>query len=200
LAENPNIKLSFEGDINSYVFSNDGSIYDVFNLMTRRPANPNYPNKLQERFVNFANLLDYIDETKDGNLKNMVTVVQKYGPRIFDLVKKLRKNNYPRKEADVVLSTVHKAKGGEFDVVELTEGFITENEIRGGKYKENKEQAIEEINILYVALTRAKNLLKFPDNFLARDTGLKESKFDKSKMIKPKIKKEEVEEDLEKPF
>lgn len=176
LTQNPFTKLHFEGDINSYIFTNEGSIYDVYNLMVGKPGSAKYPNKLYNRFGNFANLLEYIEETGDGNLSNMAEVVQKHGPNIFTLIKKLKENNVEKDKADIVLSTCHRAKGQEYDVVELTQGFITENDIKSGKYKDRKEQAMEEINILYVALTRAKNKLYFPESILPNNEILQSSK------------------------
>lgn len=80
--------------------------------------------------------------------------------------------------ATVILSTVHKAKGSEWDVVELCDDFpITRSSNRpkfGGSQALDKKLC-EEANILYVAITRAKRELRIDINvrsFLHNSGGL----------------------------
>ena len=70
----------------------------------------------------------------------------------------------------MIFSTVHRCKGMEYDEVTLLNDFITEEKLKkyisqygGDKINEqDKNRLTEEINILYVAVTRAKNKLKIP--------------------------------------
>ncbi|CAM9553831.1 unnamed protein product [Choristocarpus tenellus] len=65
------------------------------------------------------------------------------------------------KEADVILSTVHKAKGLEFDTVVLANDFVDLSTLdwSGGRPRIVSGGEAEEVNILYVAVTRAKRRL-----------------------------------------
>jgi F-box protein 18 (helicase) len=73
-------------------------------------------------------------------------------------------------EADIIFSTVHRCKGMEYDEVTLLNDFITEEKLKrhvkdqgGDKIDEvNKNRLAEEVNILYVAATRARNKLAIP--------------------------------------
>jgi F-box protein 18 (helicase) len=74
--------------------------------------------------------------------------------------------------AQVYFSTVHRCKGLEYDVVQLVPDFVSREKI--AKVAEEwqiapptaGEQArfLEEINLLYVAVTRAKHRVYFPDD------------------------------------
>jgi superfamily I DNA/RNA helicase len=65
-------------------------------------------------------------------------------------------------QAQVFLSTAHKAKGREFEQVELSDGFIDLNNPR----KDERGQPLpfdpQEVNLLYVAVTRAQRALHLP--------------------------------------
>jgi len=67
------------------------------------------------------------------------------------------------RESSVVLSTTHKAKGREWDSVELTDDFRVATG-KAGIGPTDYER--EELRIAYVALTRAKHSLNVPDSLL----------------------------------
>jgi ATP-dependent exoDNAse (exonuclease V) beta subunit len=73
----------------------------------------------------------------------------------------------------MIFSTVHRAKGMEYDKVILAADFINEQKMaRWLKDKDaapDKQKWNEEINLLYVAVTRAKNLLEIPELLLPED-------------------------------
>ncbi|XP_033106851.1 F-box DNA helicase 1-like [Anneissia japonica] len=76
--------------------------------------------------------------------------------------------------SEVVFSTAHKAKGLEFDTVKVTCDFLTETNYGnllgfGGipdRLQMNANQPMDEFNLLYVALTRAKKRLKLTSPIL----------------------------------
>jgi ATP-dependent exoDNAse (exonuclease V) beta subunit len=71
----------------------------------------------------------------------------------------------------MIFSTVHRAKGMEYDVVYLVDDFITEEKLVKLKDKEepiNTAKFTEEINLLYVAVTRAKYKLYIPETLVPR--------------------------------
>lgn len=92
---------------------------------------------------------------EDGDLKQAVKRVDEYGGTIPDLCEELRcAGETSRERADVVLSTVHKFKGDEFNVVLLADDFP--DLIRWSK-KERKFIALEqELCVFFVAVTRAR--------------------------------------------
>lgn len=168
-----NIKgIYFKGNFNSYTYADEGaSLYDVLNL-----AN-NKPDKIRDKLIgsmhSLEELEEYIEKTEDPQLSMMVEVVKEYGDEIYDILRSLKKlhvEDADREKADMIFSTVHRAKGMEYDIVHLVNDFVSESKLKKAKgeaaaKKETVDLARlnEEINLLYVALTRAKHHLYIPD-------------------------------------
>jgi F-box protein 18 (helicase) len=163
--------IYFEGNINSYTYADDGaSLYDVLNLYNgnRRLIR----DKLIMAMKNLDELEEYIKKTDDVQLSMMVEIVKEYGndiPGIIKDIKEMHVDNNDREKADIIFSTVHRSKGMEYDTVQLVNDFITEEKIK--KIKEEKadydlNKINEEINLLYVAVTRTKNSLFIPEALL----------------------------------
>jgi hypothetical protein len=176
-------KLYFEGNINTYTFADEGaSLYDVLSLYNgRRGA---IRDKLIAEMKSMKELEEYISKTEDASLAMIVEVVKEFGNRLPTLINELKKHHTVKEEADNIFSTVHKCKGMEYDEVTLLNDFITEEKVKRN-YKQNddgkmdgvdKNKLAEEINILYVAATRAKNKLIIPaDINPLRSIGLAQS-------------------------
>ncbi len=147
--------IFFEGNINSLLYTEEGtSIYDVLNLYQEKRAW--IKSKFIGSFKSFVKLKKYVEEAEDIELRTMVILVEEYGPRIINIVKSIKENCTPdREEATLTFTTTHKSKGLEYDRVTLTEDFKTEAE-------EGRQLNPEEINILYVAATRAKKEIHIP--------------------------------------
>jgi F-box protein, helicase, 18 len=116
-------------------------------------------------------LEDYIEKTEDNSLAMIVEVVKEFGNKFPSLINELKTNHSGNKEdANMIFSTVHRCKGMEYDEVTLLNDFINEEKLKkyiekygGDKInKTDKNRLAEEINILYVAATRAKNKLIIP--------------------------------------
>ncbi len=166
-------KIYFEGQLNSYTFADEGgSIYDILNLyngqrhMIKDPQIAMMPG--------FAELKDYINETGSTNLKPLTDLVEKYHkdlPYYMKRIKDCQVDIANKDEAEMVFSTVHKCKGLEFDEVFLQDDFITEQNLFNAKAgisgnEIQPSQLEEEINLLYVAITRTKSKLHLPDKLL----------------------------------
>lgn len=174
ITDNRKIKgIYFEGNINSYTYADDGaSLYDVLNLHTNKPDK--IRDKLIQSMKNLDDLEDYIEKTEDVQLSIMVEIVREYGDEIYDLLKTLKNlhvEDDKKSTADMIFSTVHRAKGMEYNVVNLVDDFMTEDKLdkqilaqKGNGEPLNIARLTEEINLLYVAATRAKNVLNIPDS------------------------------------
>lgn len=162
--------IFFEGNINSYTFADEGaSLYDVLNLYNGKTDK--IKDKLIASMKTLKELEDYIEKTEDNSLAMIVEVVKEFGNKLPALINELKTNHTTTKEeADMIFSTVHRCKGMEYDEVTLLNDFINPEKLKkyisqfgGDKITDaDKNRLAEEINILYVAATRAKNKLKIP--------------------------------------
>jgi F-box protein, helicase, 18 len=172
LNEKRNIKhIYFEGNINSYTYADDGaSLYDILNLYNNKRHL--IRDKLIASMRDMYELEDYIEKTDDVQLGMMVEIVNEYGNEIPGILKEIKEKhveNEDRAKAEIIFSTVHRSKGMEYDSVQLVNDFISEEKIK--KIKDNKEEfniakISEEINLLYVAVTRAKNIVYIPETLV----------------------------------
>ncbi len=177
----------FEGNINSYTYADEGaSIWDVLSLYNGRREG--IRDKLIKSFNNFSELEDYIEKTEDNSLGMLVKIVKEYTNRLPGLIASLKEKhvaNEERHTAKIIFSTVHRCKGMEYDKVELAPDFITEEKIEKAKKQKEKLEAEakvekvkkddwnparinEEINLLYVAVTRAKVKLLIPEEMMIK--------------------------------
>jgi superfamily I DNA/RNA helicase len=162
--------IFFEGNINSYTFADEGaSLYDVLNLYNGRADK--IKDKLIASMTSMHDLEDYIKKTEDNSLAMITEVVKEFGNRLPSLINELKSNHTLKKEdADMIFSTVHRCKGMEYDEVTLLNDFINEEKLKkyigqsgGDKIDDvNKNRLSEEVNILYVAVTRARSHLIIP--------------------------------------
>jgi len=174
VSEKNNVKhIYFEGNINSYTYADEGaSLYDVLNLYNHKPAS--IKDKLISSMKNMNELEDYIEKTEDVQLGMMVEIVKKYGNEIYDLIKSIKEKhveNDEKHKAQMIFSTVHRCKGMEYDEIHLVDDFMTEDKLE--KLTENKKaeeineaKLNEEINLLYVAVTRTKNKIHIPEDLI----------------------------------
>jgi superfamily I DNA/RNA helicase len=160
--------LYFEGNLRSYTYAAEGaSIYDVLNLSqgkTRLIRDP-----LIASMNDIGQLTEYAETSEDMELLMLIDIVDAYGAQIPALLKKvaaLHVEDDGREKADMIFSTLHRCKGMEYDHVTLADDFITEERLKkqlaAGKGNADRRQLSEEINLAYVAVTRSKNFLEFP--------------------------------------
>jgi superfamily I DNA/RNA helicase len=151
-------KLSFyfEGGYDSYGFMSS-RVRSVFYLYKE-----NY-NKIDDKFIkkfnSFKALIDFAKTSQNRHLLNSCELVLRYQEDLFDISKQIKQRIVPKEEAGIIFTTTHKAKGQEYPNVQMVEDdFITceqlENAVK--KPKEfNFQKLREEVNIFYVAATRA---------------------------------------------
>jgi len=166
-------KLYFEGNFNSYTYADEGaSLYDVLNLYNHKRHL--IKDKLIKAMRDMPELEDYIEKTEDVQLGMMVEIVNKYGndiPRLIKIIKSRHVDNEERDKAEVIFSTVHRCKGMEYDEVHLAGDFLSEEKLKKA-IEENRKAGLsntklsEEVNLLYVAITRTKNNLHIPEHLV----------------------------------
>ena len=165
-------KIYFEGNIYSYTYADEGaSLYDVLSLYNGKKGL--IKDQLIQRMNSMAELKDYIDKTEDAQLAMMVEIVEEYGNEIPGIIKSLKDkhiSNDDRDKADIVFSTVHRCKGMEYDEVQIVNDFLTEEKIEKQIAEKGVPQKInEEINLLYVAVTRARQKVNIPADLVPTD-------------------------------
>ncbi|MCA0444994.1 MAG: UvrD-helicase domain-containing protein [Bacteroidetes bacterium] len=189
--------IYFEGNINSYTYADDGaSLYDVLHLSSGK--NALIRDKLIKEMKDMAELEEYIEKTEDVQLGMMVDIVKEYGKDIPDILKKIKAKHVgdeDKDKAEMIFSTVHRCKGMEYDSVQLVSDFITEEKLEKliktvSEEDLNPAKLNEEINLLYVAVTRTKNSIHLAEALMPK-------KFPASPQIH--ILKNEAEVKAEKP-
>lgn len=88
------------------------------------------------------------EDAMGGELKLLVDLVKRFG--VKGLIRVLQHQLVPERDADVVISTAHKAKGLEWDTVRLADDLTVEPD------EETGQLDIDELRLLYVAVTRAR--------------------------------------------
>lgn len=174
VTENKKVKkIYFEGNINSYTYADEGtSIYDVLNLYNNKHRL--IKDKLIKEMNSIEELEEYIDKTEDVQLGMMVEIVKEYGNKISDIIKTIKEkhiDNDDKEAAEMIFSTVHRCKGMEYDAIENVNDFICEEKLETlitdiKKDDLNFARLNEEINLLYVAITRTKNSIHIPETLM----------------------------------
>jgi hypothetical protein len=110
-------------------------------------------------FTSWDELHEYAtSDPSGGDLLPLVDIVDEYGP---ELVLAAVRNLHPEQEADVVVSTGHRAKGREWPTVKVATDF----EPKAGGRKDPAENSgmpaidLAEARLAYVAVTRARQRL-----------------------------------------
>ncbi len=134
-------------------------------------------------FLNFVDIKTLKEHAKKGNdieTCNAIELVDKYGSKIFDFLEKA-KSMYNATNFDIELTNAHISKGKEWDIVTLHKDFADlydlQQRLSLAEWQENNEKSAkniinlkvakaqlikflkEEVNLYYVAITRAKEIL-----------------------------------------
>ena len=159
--------LYFEGGIKSYPLQFYKDLYWF------RATDKTF-NKQLQKYGDWKSLLNYVNETEDAELTTAIKVINSYshkdGIESFpEAIDEIREHTTDNKEyADLCLCTAHKSKGLTFtepiflenDFIKITETLSKINGcIARGEDEELQSvisQINQDINLLYVALTRAK--------------------------------------------
>lgn len=120
------------------------------------------------RFPTFEELEGYVEQSKDAQIRARAKIARRYGSRVSPIYFELESRQCAREQASVTLSTAHKAKGQEFGHITLADDFLNIPALLAEIEEESPtEVRKEELNLLYVTLTRTKGgLAATPDIIL----------------------------------
>lgn len=110
---------------------------------------------LINQFPTYDAYVAYSEESNEQDMIRNVSLLNKYND-IRRLIWRIRKNTVTEeKKADVILSTIHRSKGLEWENVMISDDFFALAYLQT-----EPERLNDELNLLYVAVTRAtKNLI-----------------------------------------
>ena len=150
--------IYFEGGYSSYSFMNQ-TVYSIFYLKEKKLDKVTM-SEIQD-FDSIEELEQFSKETKNQDYLNVIKFVNTYGDSIFEINKKIKEKLTSKKEtADIIFTTTHKSKGLEYEQVIMADDFITKKDIDNPKNDISYLRIIEELNIYYVAATRAKKAIE----------------------------------------
>lgn len=161
--------VAFEGGLEKYTMNELGvKIEDVFHLYYDYTSE--ISNRIKAMFPSFESLKEYATLTEDATLLNFIDFVKAYNRDTLRVVNVVRENTVTKgdpERPEIVFSTTHKTKGMEFSSVYLENDFMGLSTLRSLLKKEQHTADIvarvrEEINVLYVAATRACHEIQIP--------------------------------------
>jgi F-box protein 18 (helicase) len=150
-----NKKIHHVGGVDGYRLSD---MMDAYHLMCGHHKEIRNPQI--RAFKDFDSFDEYAEVSGDKEFRGVAGVARRHGSTLPNLVRSVRAASQKDPlQAQVQLATTHKAKGLEWDNVKLADDFINLFE-KDDKPATIKNERIEDINIIYVALSRAKYVLQ----------------------------------------
>lgn len=134
-----------------------GDIADIRRLAEGRRAEVRNP--LIRRFGSLAELEEYLDGSPEGTLKSAHRIATRLDDEAEATVAAVCGASVGPEAADLHLSTAHKSKGREWDEVLMHQDFAdpAARSLRARlEDPSTAREAAEEVNLLYVAMTRAR--------------------------------------------
>jgi len=111
-------------------------------------------------FPSFMEMEAYAEAIDDKELKMLIKIVEKFGKEIPHYISEIKaRASGVLTGREVALGTGHKMKGAQFDAVIILDDF-TDLKIKRSQGSPDEGPSDEEINLLYVAMTRAERALR----------------------------------------
>lgn len=155
----------FEGGIDGYINTGIVTIYDL--LFFKNNKKDKVRSEFLLTFKDFSEFYDFSEEHEERDFLRTIKLVQKYGNKLFQYIPILKRRCVKnKKNASIVYSTAHRSKGLEYShVTILDDSFITKAEVQEEteqQYlpKERINDIDQDINLMYVAITRSQGGLK----------------------------------------
>ena len=141
-------KFGFVGGVQGYQLPVITETWKLFEGRKKEVRDP-----YLKTFSSYEALRDYATQVEEFEWLGRCRLVEKHQGMIPELVEEMLEQLVAQEEAEVLFSTVHKAKGLEFAQVFLADDFPIL--VREGRPLPREELATEEVNMIYVAATRA---------------------------------------------
>lgn len=182
-------KIYFEGGYNSYSFMNQ-TVYSIYYLKQKKYEKISI-DELKE-FSSIEELEEYAKDTKNQDYLNVIRFINTYNDSIFEINKNIKSNlTQDKSKADIIFTTAHKSKGMQYSQVIMCEDdFISKKDILNSKKSTTNLKINEELNIYYVAATRAMDALNLAN--LDLNYSFDESKVNNQENFKVKNYKKKV--------
>lgn len=141
-----------------------GTLLDGYSLFINNSSDIKDP--LLRRFSSWQELKDYAEATKDGQLRIVAELVEQHKGDTPHLVEDFKRNEvHEARDARSILATAHAVKGLDFDHVQIAPDFDYLSEVEAQLAADpNAEIQEQEINLLYVAFTRARKTLSLNED------------------------------------
>lgn len=159
--------VAFNGDVGVFI----GTIMDIYALKSNKPDDVSKYGRLKH-YRTYEEFLDVCGV--DPELNSLKNIVEKFGDKIPDMVQRI--NDCLARDvrfATVVVSTVHKAKGLEYECLTMADDFpalVKDKKllpIRTNLFEKRGDVIDQEdLHIMYVAITRAKCVLAIPQTLV----------------------------------
>lgn len=121
--------------------------------------------KLLVEFKTFEEYKEVAESSGDGEMNRIVKLIKEHSFRLPSLIRKLRLQECKDADlADVIVSTAHRSKGLEFPYVQLADDF---SDLVGAEVTMSEQDIADEVNLLYVACTRATRALGLNDTIIS---------------------------------
>jgi hypothetical protein len=158
--KNGECNIAFVGGMDSYPWK---KLNQVYALKQRQYSSISDPFLRHFQGLGFAKFKEFVQSSQDPEYGVVVKLVEKYDTQCPQLIEQLHSRLAPSGNGNsLILTTAHKSKGLEFDHVRLGDDFIDLNENIGALSSPLDTSLVEELNILYVAITRARYSLEIP--------------------------------------
>lgn len=146
-------RVMWNGGISKY---NLDELLDIHSLKMSRPELIKN-KKILSDYGNWANYADIAESTKDTNMSRAIRIMDEYTD-IPGMIATMRCNEAKTEaDADLVVTTAHTSKGLEWNNVILNDDFTSI--LESIDMKKPKTAIIDEMNLIYVAITRARDRL-----------------------------------------
>lgn len=139
-------------------------ITDAYNIWARSLHAVRSP--FMKRFRSWSEFVDYSESSRDAETRMLIKVVERHEHKIPQLVAQVIRNEVKDPAAaELTLTTLHKAKGMEWDCVRIGNDFefLFEAEKEICETGELSQATQQEVNLLYVGITRARGMCRLND-------------------------------------
>lgn len=112
-----------------------------------------------------SRLQEYAEDIKDVEILGLLKVQKEYGAEIPELVERIRAEaESDLTKAHITMTTGHRCKGLEWPQVVLVSNFEDFVDEDGERVELNTQALVEELHLLYVAMTRAEEAMEINDS------------------------------------